>query len=190
MSFLTYHKFSICVSITTVEKKTPLQIQWWKYNSVDILCYGTSPAFKIWLKGQKYLFQNYTQNTKSISSWFITQNESQCFCKTHISDPFSVSPQLLTLSSTTISSIRSAWAANPAMTSRRHSASLTRTRVASLRRRSWSRHHLLVFTFSHLQCRDHLSWDHSEFGMMSLHPKAPENLGLPGCYWCQLSAQV
>lgn len=111
----------------------------------------------MWLKGQKYLYQNHTQSTKSISILIITQNKSQCFCKPHISvhvyiwvwnDPFSVSPQLLTLSSTRNSSLRLAWLANPVMTSRRPSASLTRTRVASLRRTSWSRHRLLVFTLS------------------------------------------
>lgn len=57
----------------------------------------------------------------------------------------SIFSQLPTLSSTRSSLLRSAWQPSPPMRSRRPSPSLIRTRVASLRRTSWSKHPHLNF---------------------------------------------
>lgn len=107
-------------------------------------------------------------------------------CKTHHSLclcynlPLSIFSQLPTPSSTRTSLLRSAWQASPPMTSRRPLPSLTRTRVASLRRMSWSRHPLLNFTHKLLKARGS-SFSGSQWIQNDVRgPKASEKLGLLG----------
>lgn len=110
-------------------------------------------------------------------------------CKTHHSLclcynlPLSIFPQLPIPSSTRSSLLRSAWQPSPPMTSRRPLPSLTRTRVASLRRMSWSRHPLLNFTHKLLKALVALgsSFSGSQWNQNDVRgPKASEKLRLLG----------